>query len=234
MHRHISEQYELELSQIRDSLMEMGGLVEQQVINACTALIEHDGERAELVRDMESRLNQFEIELDDQCISIIAKRQPTAGDLRRVVSVMKVITDLERIGDEADRVAKMAIRLARTEMPGNQYADFRDMHKDVLRMLNRALDSFARLDTESAIRVIRSDEDIDEAYSALIRNCIREMRDNPDEVEGTVSVMWAGRALERIGDHAKNIAEYVIYQVKGVDVRHGSDVAADGTEPDSD
>ncbi len=227
MHRHISEQYELELSRIRDSLMEMGGLVEQQVINACAALIDHDGELARQVREVESRLNQFEITLDDQCVSIIAKRQPTASDLRRVVSVMKVITDLERIGDEADRIAKMAIRVAGSEMPAHQYHDFREMHKDVVTMLNQALDSFARLDTENAIRVIRADEDIDDAYDKLIRNCTAAIRDNPEDVETSVSIMWAGRALERIGDHAKNIGEYVIYQVKGTDVRHGSDVKED-------
>ncbi len=231
MHRHISEQYELELSHIRDSLMEMGGLVEQQVMNACTALIEHDSALAEQVRELESRLNQFEISLDDQCVSIIAKRQPTASDLRRVVSVMKVITDLERIGDEADRIAKMAIRLTGTEMPSHQYSDFREMQKDVILMLHQSLDAFARLDTEGAIRVIRSDEDIDNAYNALIRRCTEAMRDNSEEVEAAVSVMWAGRALERIGDHAKNIGEYVIYQVKGTDVRHGADSNA---EPDAD
>lgn len=210
--------------------MAMGGLVEQQVINACKALIEHDGELAQNVREVESQLNQYEIDLDDQCVSIIAKRQPTASDLRRVVSVMKVITDLERVGDEADRIAKMAIRLSGTPMPVHQYADFRDMHQDVLLMLTNALDSYARLDIENAIRVIRSDEDIDNAYDALIRRCTTEMRDNPDEIESAVSVMWAGRALERIGDHAKNIGEYVIYQVKGTDVRHGSEEVPDPDE----
>jgi phosphate transport system protein len=166
-------------------------------------------------------LNQFEVELDDHCVSIIAKRQPTAGDLRQVVSVMKVITDLERIGDEADRIAKMALALVDTEKPQDQYADFRVIHGDVVRMLNRALDAFARQDVEIALRVIKSDEDIDRAYNELVRRCTEDMRDKPSEVEHSVSVMWAARALERIGDHAKNIGEYVIYQVKGQDVRHG-------------
>lgn len=220
MNRHISEQYEQELAEIRDRLMEMGGLVEQQVANACTALIQHDEALADDVREVESKMNQYEVDLDDQCVSIIAKRQPTASDLRRVVSVMKAITDLERIGDEADRIAKMAVRLTSNPMPVDRYADFRNLNKDVMRNLNLALDGFARLDVEVAIRVIRSDEDIDNAYDAIVRRCTTDMRDNPDEVENALAIIWAARALERIGDHAKNISEYVIYQVMGQDVRH--------------
>lgn len=226
MHKHISEQYDLELSQIRDTLMEMAGLVEVQVNNACTSLVNHDMELAEEVRDVEARLNQFEVELDDQCMSIIAKRQPTAGDLRAIVSVMKVITDLERIGDEADRIAKMALDVADSEKPEHQYADFRAIHANVIKMLKRTLDAFARLDVESALRVFEDDENIDRAYNKIVRQSIETMQSNPQEVERSVSLMWAARALERIGDHAKNISEYVIYQVKGHDIRH-SDVAGD-------
>lgn len=224
MHKHISEQYDLELSQIRDTLMEMGGLVEVQVNNACTALVNHDMELAEEVRDMEARLNQFEVDLDDRCVSIIAKRQPTAGDLRAIVSVMKVITDLERIGDEADRIAKMALDLADSEKPEHQYAEFRAIHVNVVKMLKRTLDAFARLDVESALRVFEDDEGIDRAYNKIVRQSIATMQTNPQEVERSVSLMWAARALERIGDHAKNISEYVIYQVKGRDVRHSDAV----------
>ncbi len=223
MTKHISEQYDLELSQIKELLMEMGGLVEQQVNHACSSLIGHDMTLAENVRDTESRLNQLEVELDDHCVSIIAKRQPTAGDLRGVVSVMKAITDLERIGDEADRIAKMALTIANAEIPPDQYADFRDIHEKVSRMLTRALDAFARQDIESALRVIQADEEIDRGYNALVRRCIEAMRDQPEQIENSISVMWAARALERIGDHAKNIGEYVIYQVKGLDVRHAGD-----------
>ncbi|NCF44066.1 MAG: phosphate signaling complex protein PhoU [Proteobacteria bacterium] len=220
MQKHISEQYDLELSQIRDTLMEMGGLVEIQVNNACTSLVNHDMELAEEVRDVEARLNQFEVDLDDRCVSIIAKRQPTAGDLRAIVSVMKVITDLERIGDEADRIAKMALDLADSEKPEHQYAEFRAIHANVMKMLRRTLDAFARLDVEGALRVFEDDENIDRAYNKIVRHSIEAMQSNPLEVERSVSLMWAARALERIGDHAKNISEYVIYQVKGRDVRH--------------
>ena len=224
MHRHISEQYDIELSQLRDRLMEMGGLVEQQVDQSCNSLINHDAKLADEVRKVESRLNQMEVELDDECVGIIAKRQPTAGDLRAVVSVMKLITDLERIGDEADRIAKMAISLTPFETPSDRYAGFRDMHQKVTHGLSRALDAFARLDVETALRVIEEDNDIDDAYDALVRTCINEMQQLPEEAEHYVGLMWAARALERIGDHAKNISEYVIYQVKGKDVRHVDDV----------
>ena len=227
MNKHISEQYEHELAYIRNLLMEMGGVVEQQLAAACTAFATHDSNAAEIVRDTESKVNQFEVELDDQCVSIIAKRQPTASDLRRVVSVMKVITDLERIGDEADRVAKMTSNLVGKPIPSHQYSDFRQMAAQVGKMLNRTLDAFARLDVESAIRVIQSDEEVDQTYHALIRKCTEDMRDHPDDIDSNVAIMWVARALERIGDHSKNISEYVIYQVKGYDIRHAPDLPED-------
>lgn len=230
MTKHISEQYDLELSQIKELLMEMGGMVEQQVARACQSLTTHDMALAEQVRDDEARLNQLEVELDDHCVSIIAKRQPTAGDLRIVVSVMKAITDLERVGDEADRIAKMALSIANSEIPANQYADFREMSEKVAKALRRSLDAFARLDVESSLRVIEADEDIDRAYNALVRRCIEQMRDQPEQIENSISIIWAARALERIGDHAKNIGEYVIYQVKGLDVRHSESADIEAEE----
>ncbi|MEM7101380.1 MAG: phosphate signaling complex protein PhoU [Pseudomonadota bacterium] len=230
MNKHISEQYDNELTQIRELLMEMGGLVEQQVARASQSLTTHDMALANQVRDNESRLNQMEVELDDHCVSIIAKRQPTAGDLRIVVSVMKTITDLERIGDEADRIAQMALSVAKSEVPEDQYADFRSMADKVSRSLNRALDAFARLDVESALRVIEEDQDIDSAYGQMVRQCIEIMRDESEQIEHTMSLIWAARALERVGDHAKNMAEYVIYQVKGLDVRHSPSADLDVEE----
>lgn len=220
MAKHISEQYDLELAQVRERLMEMGGIVESQVNNSCTALVTHDLDMAEEVRDVEANLNQFEVELDDLCVSIIAKRQPTARDLRTVVSVMKVITDLERIGDEADRIARMALDLANSEIPTDHYADFRSLHTNAVKMLKRALDAFARLDIEMALRVIEDDELIDSGYDRILRLCSEQMQSNPTEVERLLRLMWSARAVERIGDHAKNIGEYVIYLVKGRDVRH--------------
>lgn len=230
MQKHISEQYDVELANLREMLMTMGGLVERQVNNACTALVTHDIHLAEDVRTTEARLNQMEVELDDECVGVIAKRQPTASDLRAVVSVMKLITDLERIGDEADRIAKMALSFAEYEIPADRYADFRQIHGDVVRMLNRALDAFARLDVESSLRVIADDEEIDRAYNELVRRCIKQIQAEPGEAEHIINLIWAARALERIGDHAKNISEYVIYQVKGKDVRHRTNLAFDSED----
>lgn len=221
MNRHISEQYDQELANLREQLMEMGGLVEQQVNKACSSLVSHDVQLAEQVKTVEPTLNQMEVELDDECVGIIARRQPAASDLRAVVSVMKLITDLERIGDEAHRIAKMAIKLGRYDVPADQYRDFRSMGSAVQLQLNEALDSFARLDVETALRVLTSDQDIDDAYDQISKDCINQMQTTPDMAEQMVNLMWAARALERIGDHAKNISEYVIYQVKGKDVRHG-------------
>ena len=230
MAKHISEQYDLELLQIRERLMEMGGIVEAQVSNACSALINHDLEMAAEVRDVEADLNQLEVELDDLCVSVIAKRQPTARDLRTVVSVMKVITDLERIGDEAARIERMALDWANSEIPSHQYSDFRTLQTNAIKSLKKALDAFARLDIEVALRVIEDDEMIDDGYKNILRRCSEQMQSDPTEVERLLRVMWAARAVERIGDHTKNIGEYVIYLVKGQDVRHTRITDVDLTE----
>lgn len=221
MHKHISEQYDAELAQIADLLMEMGGLTESQLNNSFTALITNDFDMAETVRDVESKLNQLEVELDGRCVAIIARRQPTAGDLRNVISVMKASTDLERVGDEADRIAKLAIEMMDHPTNAVQNNDLRNIHSAVVKMLRRALDAFARMDIESALRVIDSDAGVDRAYKKLVGENIDQMRTNPQEIERNINIIWIARALERIGDHAKNISEYVIYRVKGQDVRHG-------------
>jgi len=220
MSRHISEKYDEELAAVQESLMEMGGLVEQQLNDACRALITHNRDLANSVREVETRVNQLEVDLDDQCVSIIALRQPTARDLRVMMSIMKAVTDLERIGDEADRIAKMALHVADLAIPDNQYADFHNIQTDLTPMLSGALDAFARRDTKLALSVIDDDEKVDEGYAALVRKNITEMRQHPEDVEHAMNLIWAARALERIGDHAKNICEYVVYQVKGEDVRH--------------
>ena len=143
------------------------------------------------VRDVEADLNQLEVELDDLCVSVIAKRQPTARDLRTVVSVMKVITDLERIGDEADRIARMALDLANSEIPSHQYSDFRTLQTNAIKSLKKALDAFARLDIEVALRVIEDDEMIDDGYKNILRRCSEQMQSDPTEVERLLRVMWA-------------------------------------------
>ncbi|XOV81661.1 MAG: phosphate signaling complex protein PhoU [bacterium] len=222
MNRHISEQYDLELGGIRDQLMEMGGLVEQQVKDACLAYFTHDLPRAEDVRVNEKRLNRMELRLDDQCVGIIARRQPAAGDLRNIIGVMKAITDLERIGDEANRIAKMAIKVGGMEIPAHQYGNLRAMHNQVNEMLTDTLDAFARVNEEVAQQVIRADDAVDDAYDAIVAQCTRRMQEDTANIAHQLSTIWVARSLERIGDHAKNMAEYVIFQVLGKDVRHPS------------
>ena len=217
---HISEQYDAELDAVRNLLMEMGGLVEQQLHDATKALIDHDGELAGKVRQNDARINQLEIDIDERCIHIIARRQPAASDLRALISIMKASTDLERIGDEAGRIAKMAQALSEMEYPADQYNDFRRLAALAEAIVAGSLDAFARQDPEGAIRAIGSDEEIDDGYNAILRERGSNMRQDAAGIDRAMNVIWAARALERIGDHAKNISEYVVYLVKGKDVRH--------------
>jgi len=220
MNPHISEQFDAELGAARNRLMEMGGMVEKLLRDASSALLDHDAELAEQVKVADKRVNQLEVEIDEQCVNIIARRQPAASDLRTLISIMKASTDLERIGDEAGRVAKMAIRVAELEYPADQYGDFRHLAALTAEIVSKSLNAFARLDTDEAMQTIASDEAIDDAYDELVRRRSSEMRQDPGSIERDMSLIWAARALERIGDHAKNISEYVVYLVRGQDVRH--------------
>lgn len=220
MSRHISEQYDLELGAIRDQFMEMGGLVEQQVADAGLAFITHNLPLADKVNENEARVNQMELAIDNNCVAIIARRQPAASDLRRVIGVMKANADLERSGDEANRVAKLAHSIADQDLPADQYGELRKIHADVCTMLNRSLDAFARLDVDAAREVIASDAEVDDAYRTMVRRCTGMLKENRDDAAHLLNQMWVARAFERIGDHAKNMSEYVIYQVLGRDVRH--------------
>ncbi len=226
MNPHISEEYDAELSNARSLLMEMGGLVERQVQSACQAFIGHDAELAEQVSANDGKVNHLERDIDEQCIQIIARRQPAATDLRTLISIMNASTDLERIGDEADRIAKMARASSGFEIPSDQYNDFREMTTLTSRILASSLDAFARQDAESAVAVIESDEHIDDLYDEIMRNRAEAMRDQIDDIDRSMNVLWCARALERIGDHSKNIGEYVVYLVKGQDVRHADAAAA--------
>ncbi len=220
MSRHISGQYDLELGAIRDRLMEMGGLVEQQVADAGLAFVTHDVPLADQVRDTEKRLNAMEVQLDDQCVAIIAKRQPAAGDLRNIIGIMKAVTDLERVGDEANRIAKMALEVSDRDFPTDQYAAFRALHTAVGAQLNQALDAFARTNAETASAVIGADKEVDRMYDEILADSTVNMQSNGADVPHMLAVIWSARALERVGDHAKNMAEYVIFQVAGYDIRH--------------
>ena len=219
MNPHISEQYDAELDATRNQLMEMGGMVEKQLRDASDALVGRDAVLAETVILADKQVNQLEVEIDEQCVDIIARRQPAASDLRTLISILKASTDLERVGDEGSRVAKMAISLAESGYSADEFNDFRHIANLTQEMVASSLDAFARLDTEGAMRVIASDAAIDDAYDELVRQRSLNMREDPDAIQRDMNVIWAARALERIGDHAKNICEYVVYLVRGQDLR---------------
>lgn len=222
MYTHIYQQYNAELEDIRSKVLEMGGLVEQQIEQAITALVKGDVALGEAVVMDDTKVNSLEVTIDEECSQIIARRQPAASDLRLVVAVIKTITDLERIGDEAEKIARMAVRLAAEERPKNNYAEIQTLGNHVRQMVHDALDAFARVDIEAAVNTAREDRKIDQKYEGVIRQMITFMMEDPRTISRSLNVIWAARALERIGDHARNICEYIIFLVKGKDVRHTS------------
>lgn len=217
---HISRQFNEELEHVRSHLLEMGGLVERQVADAVQALMDADSQRAEEVRVNDSRINAMEIDIDEECVRILARRQPAASDLRLVIAVTKAITDLERIGDEARKIAVQAIELAQEGKSPRGYVEIRHIGQQVAGMVHQALDAFARLDAEQALRVVEQDKQVDLEYSTAMREMVTFMMEDPRSISRVLNVIWALRALERVGDHARNLAEYVIYLIKGEDVRH--------------
>jgi len=219
--QHISHKFDEEMESLRHQVLKMGGLVEQQITGAIDALQSTNAKGAEKIILRDHKVNALEVSIDEACTQILARRQPAASDLRMVVAVIKTITDLERIGDEAEKIAKMALNLAEEDAGfHSRYAGIRHLSDQVKRMVHDVLDAYARLDVDAALKVVRDDEAADKEYQDLIRMLITYMMEDPRTISEVLDVIWAARALERIGDHAKNIGEYVIYLVKGKDIRH--------------
>lgn len=219
---HISQQFNEELDEVKKHLLEMGGQVENQINDAMEALVEANSELAERVMSNDDDINRMEISIDEECARILARRQPAASDLRLVIAVSKANTDLERIGDETKRIAKLAIQLSESGQSPRGYVEVRHITGLVKTMLHNALDAFARFDVDMALEVARADQAVDMEYATAMRELITFMMEDPRSISRVINVIWALRSLERVGDHARNIAEHLIYLVKGKDVRHVS------------
>lgn len=217
---HTLHRYDEELEGLRARVMRIGGLVEQQLAEALAALSQVDGERAARVVRGDRAVNEQELEVDECCTSLLARRAPVAGDLRLVIGVIKAVTDLERMGDEAVRIARMAMRAAERGGAGSRVGDLRHMGPRVQAMLRNALDAFARTDPRAAVDVMQEDRGVDREFESLSRETITFMMEDPRAIPLGLEVMFAARALERIGDRACNLCEYVIYIARGTDVRH--------------
>ena len=217
---HILSRFNADLEGVRSGVMQMGGLVEQQLQDGIKALCAGDGRLGEEVARLDHKVNAMEVAIDEDCSRILATRGPTASDLRLIVAVIKTITDLERIGDEAEKLGSIASRLATLDRPADRYREIKHIGDLVADMVHGSLDAFARMDTDAALAVARQDRVVDEEYEALQRQCITFMMEDPRAIRRALDILWVARALERIGDHAKNICEYVIYMVLGKDIRH--------------
>ncbi len=219
---HSSKQYDQDLEAIRSKVLLMGGLVENQFSDAIACFRTGDAKQAEQVIKADEAVNRLEVTLDDTCSHLIVKRQPAANDLRTVMATIKVITDLERIGDEATKIARTAKNMHERGMTiaFNHYETIRVIANSASDLLHDALDAFARLDKDQAIHIIAQDQIIDHEFRTIIRNAITFMMEDPRTISTALDTLWVAKAIERIGDHAKNIAEYVIYVVEGKDIRH--------------
>ncbi|MGQ2965816.1 phosphate signaling complex protein PhoU [Methylophilus sp.] len=220
---HTSKQYDVELESVRAKVLEMGGLVEQQIVNALESLTTADVNLAKDVMARDARVNALEVQVDEDCSHIIARRQPAARDLRMIMMMVKTITDLERIGDEATKIARTAQRIYEQDrMYKPRFNEIKSMVGIVREMLRTSLDSFARLDVSQTVEVAKQDEQVDEQFRAAMRQLITFMLEDPRTISMSLEVLFVAKAVERIGDHAKNISEYVVYMVKGKDIRHTS------------
>ena len=220
---HISRQFDAELEAIRANVLQMGGLVESQIKSAVESLLSGDVALMTRVIEDDHRVNAMEVKIDESCSHVIARRQPTAGDLRLIMTVVKTITDLERIGDEAEKIARMAKLLSQKHgLALPRYHEISHAAEIAVEMLRKSLDAFARLDVAMAAQVVRQDDQVDEEFRAIMRYLITFMMEDPRTISTSLEILFVAKAIERIGDHAKNMSEYVVYMVKGKDVRHTS------------
>jgi phosphate transport system protein len=217
---HISRRFNKDIEDLRNTVLSMGGLVETQLSKAIAAIVSGDSELGLQVANDDYKVNNLEVEIDEECSRILATRAPAAGDLRLIVAIIKTITDLERIGDEAEKIGFLASKLAGMDRPADSYRELKNLGSHVSHMLRDAMNAFARLDVAEALDVVKEDELVDDEYDAITRQGITFMMEDPRSIKRVMNVTWAARSLERIGDHAKNICEYVIYMVEGRDVRH--------------
>jgi len=221
--KHLSTQFDAELAAISNRVLEMGGLVESQVAQSVYALAHFSGETALQVMQQEERVNRMEMQIDRDLSAIIARRQPTARDLRLLIAISKVIANLERVGDEAARIARTVQRLLNTGVSSRLRLPVADLGFEAelaIAQLRKALDAFARLDTAQALSVLKADDQIDQEFDGLLRKLITYMMEDPRTISSSIDLVFVAKAIERVGDHAKNLAEAVIYVVKGTDVRH--------------
>jgi phosphate transport system protein len=221
--KHLSTQFDAELSGISGRVLEMGGLVENQVVQGLHALTHFSLEIATEVLVVEERVNQMEMEIDRDLSAIIARRQPTARDLRLLIAISKAIANLERVGDEAARIARTVQRLINTGVSSRMRVPVQDLRVEAdlaIAQLRKALDAFARLDTAKALEVLKQDDQIDQEFDGLLRKLITYMMEDPRTISSSIDLVFVAKAIERVGDHAKNLAEVIIYVVKGTDVRH--------------
>ncbi len=220
---HIFKQFDMDLESIRANVLKMGGLVEEQIIHSVEALTGGDLSLADEVIAHDHSVNALEVQIDEDVAHVIARRAPTASDLRMLMMVVKTITDLERIGDEAAKIARMAKLVHQSErLSLPRFNEVKYMSTVVLDMLRKALDGFARLDVSSAASIARQDDEVDEEFRLNLRHLITFMMEDPRTISVSIDILFAAKAIERMGDHAKNMSEYVVYMVKGKDVRHTS------------
>jgi phosphate transport system protein len=221
--KHLSSQFDSELNAVSSRVMELGGMVEAQINQAVYALSEFDSEAADRVMETENRVNAMEIEIDRELSSIIARRQPTARDLRLLIAISKTTANLERVGDEANKIARMVKKIIESgsarALPSIELRVAADLASGLLR---KALDAFARLDTAAALSILKEDDLIDQEFDGFVRKLVTYMMEDPRTISASLDLLFLAKAIERIGDHAKNIAEFIIYIVKGADVRHTS------------